>query len=507
MVVVHTGRRPTRVGAVLLGLIGSSLVSLGSCSTTFARSGHWGWEPVDAIGRHVDRSNGGWLIMLGSTVLVISWWLLRPSSVPGRISSMWILAVWAAPLFLAPPVLSADAFVYADAGWILHVGGDVDDVPIASQGGPFAPAVDAFWVGKRTAYPPLAVVAGQAAAAGAGFDPYWGVVAQRFLAVAALLVAFPLLRRLGRRLGVDPGWTVWFGCLNPYVVLHLVGGGHNDALMIAVLLVSASMSTWTWRRTAMSWIGLPALIGLAMAFKPQGVVLLLPVAVWQLVLMSTPLRPTAAQVLRRVPVGLAVSAAVLAGVSVALHRDGTWVHQLLDNGSSPSLSPALVAAEAAGRLATAAGWSVSWAEQWGTATVAVAGLLVCGWLVVTRWRRPLTVAAWCALTLAASTSILAPWHLTLGMVLLSACYVPERISRVLVGTLVGYLVASIAVTAMGWSGPRVLALGLLAGIAISVLPLPRGDNAQASRPPTALWEEPGGAEGEWVDAPEPQNPG
>ena len=121
-----------------LGVLATSLVAVGSCSLSFSHAGAWALGP-----RRPARVRGrplaaGGLIGTGVTLLVVAWWLLRPGgrSHPRR---PWLLALWALPLVLVPPVLTGDAFIYADGGWILHAGGDVDADPIASLGGPYAP--------------------------------------------------------------------------------------------------------------------------------------------------------------------------------------------------------------------------------------------------------------------------------------------------------------------------------------------------------------------------------
>jgi alpha-1,6-mannosyltransferase len=43
------------------------------------------------------------------------------------------------------------------------------------------------------------------------------------------------LPRLADRLGGRPIGALWFGAANPFVLLYLVGGGHNDLLMVGLL--------------------------------------------------------------------------------------------------------------------------------------------------------------------------------------------------------------------------------------------------------------------------------
>ena len=129
---------------------------------------------------------------------------------------------------------------------------------------------------------------------------------------------------------------MWFGLLNPFVVLHLVGGGHNDAVMIAAALVALAVALRWGRVPAVCWLGCPALIGMAMAVKPQAVVVLVPAMIWPL--LELPRRPTVVVAAVRVVAGLVVATATLLGLSLLLGRDAGWLTQLSENGADTPAS-------------------------------------------------------------------------------------------------------------------------------------------------------------------------
>lgn len=58
----------------------------------------------------------------------------------------------------------------------------------------------------------------------------------RIVAVISLYVVAWALVRLALRCGVSPQFALWLGVLNPLTLLHLVGGVHNEALLLALLL-------------------------------------------------------------------------------------------------------------------------------------------------------------------------------------------------------------------------------------------------------------------------------
>ena len=84
------------------------------------------------------------------------------------------------------------------------------------------------------------------------------------------LIAF-LLPKIARRFGYDVGMTTWFVVLNPLVVMHLVGGAHNDALMLGLMVLGIYLAVE--KRT---WLAVIA-IALAGAIKAPGLVAILVV--------------------------------------------------------------------------------------------------------------------------------------------------------------------------------------------------------------------------------------
>jgi alpha-1,6-mannosyltransferase len=51
------------------------------------------------------------------------------------------------------------------------------------------------------------------------------------------------LPALARAVGKDPARAVWLGVCNPLVLFHFIGGGHNDALMIGLIVAGLAVGT------------------------------------------------------------------------------------------------------------------------------------------------------------------------------------------------------------------------------------------------------------------------
>ena len=112
------------------------------------------------------------------------------------------------------------------------------------------------------------------------------------------------------------------------------------------------------------------------------------------------------------------------------------------------------------RGTTLLGVSAPWAVDAGLRLTMLAALATCAWLFVTRPDRPLAVAAWTALLVAAASGILVPWHLCLGIVLLAVVAPVTRATYAVVLLVSGYLLAAAYLQVVGLTGPVLLPVAL-----------------------------------------------
>lgn len=287
-------RTPWPVAAVL-GFLASLLIAWGSAHDEFSFY-RYGWlEPgVGAIGALLPIPVNRIAIIVGALGLALLWWRLRVRpGFAGIERPGWLLAVWALPLLWCPPVLSGDAVLYADSGWIENHGGSVYRSGLGSNFGPFGESVDALWRGSGVAYPPLTLLVNQVVVAATGNHPYWSIVAMRLPALLGVLLIGLTLGRIARHLAPEdpdaPARAAWWGLLSPMLVVHFIGGAHNDALMAgaslaAIWVVVVAAEARASGRLAggavatLTWLVAPALVGVAMALKQQGGLTVLAVA-------------------------------------------------------------------------------------------------------------------------------------------------------------------------------------------------------------------------------------
>ncbi len=409
-----------RSRGVWTGTLGTALVAWGSCHPEFTFDPA-GWPPdwVNRIGLAAPIPLNRILIVVGVIALTWGWWHVRPTRDRPPVHAGLTLGLWSLPLLVVPPVLSPDAVLYADLGWTLGTGANPYVVGLATSGGPFAPQVDALWAGSGVAYPPLSLRLNQLLVAVTGADPYWSVVAMRIPAVLAVAVMLALVPRIATLLGRPRRGAVWLGVLNPLLVLHFLGAGHNDAPMVAATL-AAIWVVCRWPGRWAEFLAGPLLVAVAMAFKQQGglaviAVAGLPVAATLAVL---PIGRRLWLLGWRTTIATAVTVVGFVLLSLASGLGFGWLGWLDLMGLASTPAPLALLAKGGALFWQAGGGSY-------TGFLIVAGristallLAVLAWIGVRFANRPLSLVAWGSLAIAVLGQALHPWYLPWSLALL-----------------------------------------------------------------------------------------
>ncbi|MET8851618.1 polyprenol phosphomannose-dependent alpha 1,6 mannosyltransferase MptB [Amycolatopsis sp. NPDC004625] len=181
----------------------------------------------------------------GMGILVLSWLMLGRFAQPSRerLASQGQLArtiaLWVLPLLVIPPLFSRDVYSYLAQSEIVHRGMDPYVLGPAQALGvadPYTSGVSNMWRETPAPYGPLVLRLGGWLAPLAGNSIAVGVLLQRLLALAGVVLIVWALPRLARRFGVQPATALWLGALNPLLIFHFVAGAHNDALAIGLML-------------------------------------------------------------------------------------------------------------------------------------------------------------------------------------------------------------------------------------------------------------------------------
>ncbi|WP_210578484.1 polyprenol phosphomannose-dependent alpha 1,6 mannosyltransferase MptB [Streptomyces sp. GESEQ-4] len=212
-------------------------------------------------------------VYFGIILLIAAWALLgrliRSAEPPSPRAMLLVLAVWAAPLLLAPPLFSRDVYSYLAQGAMVDAHMDVYAHGPARLGGPLADEVSPLWQQTGAPYGPVFLAVASALSGITRGEIPAGLFGMRLVALLGVALMAAALPRLARHSGADPAAALWLGALNPLVLLHLVAGAHNDAIMLGLLGVGLVAALGRWPVlgailvTLAALVKAPAVLGLA----------------------------------------------------------------------------------------------------------------------------------------------------------------------------------------------------------------------------------------------------
>jgi hypothetical protein len=321
-------------------------------------------------------------------------------------------AIWGAILLLvaafalSPVLLSHDVYSYVDYArlGVVHGLDPYSHAPVAAPTDPAFAHVE--WTTAESAYGPLFTLATYPLAL---LPVGLAVAALKASAAFSVLGLALVVSRLATARGVDPGRAAVFVALNPLVLVHVVGGAHNDAL--AMLFATLGVAGVLARRE----LGGGASLAAAFAIKAT--------AAFALPFALAGSRPRPRFLLG---VGAATALVALAGwTAFGLN----WLDSISDEGrghsshwSVPSTvaritggDPGLIRIGALAAFAALVGALLAWAWRGGD------------------WVR---AAAWAGLGLLVATAWLLPWYVIWALPL--AAISRDRILQLLVLALTAF---------------------------------------------------------------------
>ena len=153
-------------------------------------------------------------------------------------------AGWVIPLIFTAPLFTQDIYSYLANGSIVMQGMDpysAGPVQLLGAGDELARSVPFIWANSPSPYGPVALGLAGVVSAVTSNSILLGVIAHRLLSIAGIMVAGWAISCLARRCRVSPESALWLGILNPLTILHLVGGIHNESIMLGLLLVGMEL--------------------------------------------------------------------------------------------------------------------------------------------------------------------------------------------------------------------------------------------------------------------------
>jgi alpha-1,6-mannosyltransferase len=302
----------------LLGCLGAALITMGGLGAGSTKqhdplleSLHLSWL---RYGHGLVLSSV--LLWIGVTLMLSAWLWLGRRALAGDASEYTMVAsaaFWLTPLLLSVPLFSRDTYSYLAQGALLRDGFDPYAVGPIDNPNALLDNVSPIWTITTAPYGPAFIMIAKLITMLVGNH----VIAGTMLLRLCMLPGFALLiwatPRIARHIGANVPIALWICALNPLVIIHLMGGVHNEMLMVGLMAAGIAL-TLESRHIA----GI-ALIAVGVAVKATaGIALPFMVWVWMRHLCDRrgyrPLRAFAAAAGTSVLIFVAVFA-VLSGVA------------------------------------------------------------------------------------------------------------------------------------------------------------------------------------------------
>lgn len=207
---------------------------------------------------------------VGAVMMALAWLMLGRFAMGKRQMSRGdldrTLLLWMLPLLIAPPMYSKDVYSYLAQSQISLEGLDPYKVGPASGlglGHVFTLSVPSVWRETPAPYGPLFLWIGRGISALTGENIVAAVLCHRVVVLAGVAMIVWATPRLARRCGVAEVSALWLGAANPLLLMHLVAGIHNEALMLGLMLIGAEFALrgidsprlrpTSWRRIGPDW--------------------------------------------------------------------------------------------------------------------------------------------------------------------------------------------------------------------------------------------------------------
>ena len=177
----------------------------------------------------------------GLLLLMRVWWGMtrlyarRPGVAVKKM--MWVFALWSLPMLVIAPLFSRDAYSYAAQGeMVSHHLNPYLYGPFQLGNNAYTAPVDPLWGNAPAPYGPLFLQLDGFFARITLHNELATIVLLRLLALVGVLLIAACVPRLARLYHRDGADLFTLMVLNPVTLLHLIGGAHNDALMLGLLI-------------------------------------------------------------------------------------------------------------------------------------------------------------------------------------------------------------------------------------------------------------------------------
>lgn len=374
--------------------------------------------------------------------------------------AVWVL--WSLPFVFGPALFSRDIFSYSGQGEMVSRGYDpyTLGVRVLGQGNAYLNLVDPIWRGTPCPYGPFWLWLSSTVASVTGHQPLVTVLLFRLIAIASIAVSVWCLIRLSRHYGGDTATVLVLAVCNPLTIFHAISGAHNEALMMALLLLGMVL--------AVEGYLVPGVVACALAASIK-----IP-AFAAVVFLGWAAAGPMASLARRVWSTIWVSAVGLMVVAVTSVVSGLgfgWISAIQGAGGSRSLlAPARAFGIAARDLSGWLGvplWDADVKQVTTLLGLGLAAALSAAVLVRTKDRVPFVSLGLALLLVSLLGPALYPWYVLPAFAIMSLTLRESRMWLIIVLSVVGCLVilpsGAGVLHRIGGAGPWVIPVLVVAG--------------------------------------------
>ncbi|MCT7660191.1 alpha-(1-_6)-mannopyranosyltransferase A [Mycobacterium deserti] len=230
-----------------LGFLGAVLVTAGGLGAGSTRlhdpvleSMHLSWL---RFGHGLVLSS---VLLWGGVALMLVAWLRLGRRVIDRSATEYTMVAttgfWLAPLLLSVPVFSRDTYSYLAQGALLRDGFDPYAVGPIENPNSLLDNVSPIWTTTTAPYGPAFILIAKFVTMVVGDNVIAGTMLLRLCMLPGLVLLIWAAPRVARHVGASGVAALWICALNPLVIIHLMGGVHNEMLMVGLMMAAIALT-------------------------------------------------------------------------------------------------------------------------------------------------------------------------------------------------------------------------------------------------------------------------
>ncbi|HEU4360626.1 MAG TPA: alpha-(1-_6)-mannopyranosyltransferase A, partial [Mycobacterium sp.] len=230
-----------------LGCLGAALITAGGLGAGSTRlqdplleAMHLSWL---RFGHGLVLSSA--LLWSGVAVMLLAWLGLGRRVIDGTATEYAMVVstgFWLAPLLLSVPVFSRDTYSYLAQGALLRDGFDPYLVGPVDNPNPLLDDVSPIWSATTAPYGPAFILIAKFVTILVGDNVVAGTMVLRLCMLPGLALLIWAAPRVARRVGGSGPAALFICVLNPLVIVHLMGGVHNEMLMVGLLVAGIAVT-------------------------------------------------------------------------------------------------------------------------------------------------------------------------------------------------------------------------------------------------------------------------